>query len=59
MQRLSLANARFKHMRNSTEQKALIASGERSVHGNSDWVWAYDPVVDWDKLPVVPATPPT
>jgi salicylate hydroxylase len=58
VQRLSMANARFKHMRDSTEQKALIAAGERSVHGNTNWVWAYDPVAEWDKPPVVPAGQP-
>ncbi len=56
VQRLSMANARFKHMRDSTEQKTMIAAGQRSVHGNSDWVWAFDPVADWDKPPVVPTT---
>ncbi len=34
----------------------MIAAGQRSVHGNGDWVWAFDPVADWDKPPVVPAT---
>jgi salicylate hydroxylase len=58
VQRLSMANARFKHMRDSTEQKTLIAAGERSVHGNTEWVWAYDPVSDWDKPPVVPTADP-
>jgi len=55
VQRLSLANARFKHMRDSAEQKDLIASGKGSVHGTAEWVWAYDPVGGWDKDPVVPA----
>ncbi|MFZ2145555.1 MAG: FAD-dependent monooxygenase, partial [Xanthobacteraceae bacterium] len=44
VQRLSLANARFKHMRDSTEQKDLITSGKGSVHGTTEWVWAYDAV---------------
>ncbi len=55
VQRLSLANARFKHMRDSAEQKDLIAAGKGSVHGASEWVWAYDPVDGWDKDPLVPA----
>jgi salicylate hydroxylase len=55
VQRLSLANARFKHMRDSTEQKDLISSGKGSVHGTAEWVWGYDPVNDWDKDLVVPA----
>jgi salicylate hydroxylase len=35
VQRLSLSNARFKHMRDSAAQKETIASGKGSVHGNS------------------------
>ena len=54
VQRLSFANARFKHMRDAAAQKQSIAAGTGSVHGNSDWVWGYDPVADWDKEPVVP-----
>ena len=55
VQRLSLANARFKHMRDSAEQKDLIASGKASVHGTAEWVLAHDPVSGWDKVPDVPA----
>ena len=55
VQRLSFANARFKHMRDSTEQKDLITSGKGSVHGTTEWVWAYDAVSGWDKDPIVPA----
>ena len=54
VQRLSMANARFKHMRDAAQQRAMIASGERSAHGNTEWVWAFDPVAEWDKPPVVP-----
>jgi salicylate hydroxylase len=54
VQRLSFANARFKHMHNSTEQKDLIDSGKGSVHGTAEWVWGYDPISGWDKDPVVP-----
>jgi salicylate hydroxylase len=56
VQRLSLANARFKHMRDATAQKESIAAGKGSVHGNSEWVWGYDPVGEWDKEPSVPTT---
>jgi salicylate hydroxylase len=55
VQRLSLSNARFKHMRDSVEQKQSIRSGTGSVHGNPDWVWGYDPVREWDQEAVVPA----
>jgi salicylate hydroxylase len=54
VQRLSFSNARFKHMRDAAAQKQSIAAGTGSVHGNSNWVWGYDPVGDWDKEPVVP-----
>jgi salicylate hydroxylase len=54
VQRLSIANARFKHMRDGAAQKESIASGQGSVHGNSDWVWGYDPIGEWDKVPSVP-----
>ena len=55
VQRLSLSNARFKHMRDAAAQKDAIAAGTGSVHGSSHWVWGYDPVADWDKDPAVPA----
>jgi salicylate hydroxylase len=54
IQRLSIANAHFKHMRDAAAQRALIDSGKGSVQGNHEWVWAYDPVADWDKEPTVP-----
>ena len=54
VQRLSLSNARFKHMRDAAAQKQSIATGTGSVHGNSDWVWGYDPVAEWNKEPSVP-----
>jgi salicylate hydroxylase len=55
VQRLSAANARFKHMRDAAAQKAMIASGKRGVMGNAEWVWGYDPVAAWNKEPAVPA----
>ena len=55
VQRLSFSNARFKHMSDSGAQKESIASRKASVHGNSEWVWAYDPVAEWDQEPSVPA----
>jgi 2-polyprenyl-6-methoxyphenol hydroxylase-like FAD-dependent oxidoreductase len=54
IQRLSFANAQFKHMRDSAAQKAMITSGKRGVLGNAEWVWGYDPVGGWDKEPTVP-----
>jgi salicylate hydroxylase len=55
VQRLSLSNAKFKHMRDAAAQKQAIAAGTGSVHGNSDWVWGYDPTREWDKEPSVPS----
>ncbi len=54
VQRLSAANARFKHMRDAKIQKALIDSGKGSVQGNVEWVRSFDPVAEWDKMPAVP-----
>ena len=54
VQRLSISNARFKHMRDAATQKESIATGTGSVHGNSDWVWGYDPIGEWNKEPAVP-----
>jgi salicylate hydroxylase len=54
VQRLSLSNAQFKHMRDSAAQKEAITSGKGSVHGSSDWVWGYDPMSEWQKEPFVP-----
>ena len=55
VQRLSIANARFKHMHDSAQQKDMVASGKGSVHGSSEWVWAYDPPSVWDQDAIVPA----
>jgi salicylate hydroxylase len=54
VQRLSLSNVRFKHMRDSAAQKDSIAAGKGSVYGSSEWVWGFDPVREWDKEPSVP-----
>jgi salicylate hydroxylase len=54
VQRLSYANAMFKHMRDSARQKEMIQSGKRGVQGGAEWVWAYDPVAAWDQVPAVP-----
>jgi len=55
VQRLSLSNMQFKHMKDSKAQKESIASGKGSVHGKTDWLWGYEPATEWDKTPVVPA----
>jgi salicylate hydroxylase len=55
IQRLSIANARFKHMRDAAAQKEIVSSGRRAIQGSAEWVWSYDPVTMWNKEPVVPA----
>jgi salicylate hydroxylase len=55
VQRLSLANLEFKHMKDSQAQKELIASGKGSVHGQTDWLLGYDPTTEWKNTPFVPA----
>jgi len=55
VQRLSLSNMKFKHMKDAKAQKESIASGKASVHGKTDWLWGYEPAAEWDKTPVVPA----
>jgi salicylate hydroxylase len=54
VQRLSFAYARLKHMRDLEAQKTIIAKAQEGRANNSEWIWAYDPVDGWDKMPVVP-----
>jgi salicylate hydroxylase len=55
VQRLSLANKSIKHLKDSAQQKAMMAPGRRAIARDIDWVWGYDPAAEWDKEPVVPA----
>jgi salicylate hydroxylase len=55
VQRLSLANARSRHLRNSAVQKETVTAGAASFHGHTEWVWGYDPASEWNRDPVVPA----
>lgn len=55
VQRLSLANMRFRHMHDVVALKSAILSGKGSVRGNIDWVWGYEPTEEWNKVPVVPS----
>ncbi len=54
VQRISMANARFKHMHDAAAQKALVASGKASTQGHTEWLWGYDPTTEWDKESTVP-----
>jgi len=53
VQLASLAAARLKHMRDRDVQKDRLAKTGGNV--GFSWIWEYDPVGSWDKLPVVPA----
>ena len=55
VQRLSLANMNFRHMKDTAKLKEAIDSGKGSVRGQVDWVWRYEVVDEWDKEPSVPA----
>ena len=55
IQRLSSEVARLKHMRDADAQKTLIDAGKGTVPTHMDWVWGFDPVLDWSEHPVVPA----
>jgi len=55
VQRLSLANMKFRHMQDTAKLKEAVDSGKASVRGNVEWVWRYEVVNEWDKEPSVPA----
>jgi salicylate hydroxylase len=55
VQRLSLANMKFRHMKDTAKLKEAVDSGKASVRGNVEWVWKYEVVNEWDKAPTVPA----
>jgi salicylate hydroxylase len=52
VQRRSLANARMKHTVDRKVQKDWL-SKERTPDGMA-WIWGFDPVQAWDKVPTVP-----
>jgi salicylate hydroxylase len=52
VQRRSLANARMKHTVDRKVQKAWL-SKEETADGMA-WIWGFDPVQAWDKVPTVP-----
>jgi salicylate hydroxylase len=55
VQRLSLANMKFRHMKDTAKLKEAVDSGKASVRGDVEWVWKYEVVNEWDKAPTVPA----
>lgn len=56
VQRLAISTARFKHMKDAAAQKELIEAGRGGSHFNIDFVWGFDPVTEWDRETIVPAT---
>lgn len=54
VQQFSIAAARFKHMHNPAEQKALLEGESVSIGYDSSWIRAFDPIAEWDRAPVVP-----
>jgi salicylate hydroxylase len=54
VQQFSIAAARFKHMHNPTDQKALLEGESVSIGYDSSWIRAFDPVAEWDQEPIVP-----
>jgi salicylate hydroxylase len=55
VQKVSIANARFKHLRDRDVRKALLDSPkDQKPVNNLEWVWSYDPIDGWDKDPKVP-----
>jgi salicylate hydroxylase len=54
VQRLALARARLKHMRDSTAQKAILSPANQSMQNTQDWLWGYDPTAEWDREPRIP-----
>ena len=54
VQRLSLANMKFRHMQDTAKLKEAVDSGKASVRGQADWVWRYEVVNEWDQEPFVP-----
>src|SRR4029453_338477 len=48
VQRLSLSNMKFRHMKDTAKLKEAVDSGKASVRGNVEWVWKYEVVNEWD-----------
>jgi salicylate hydroxylase len=53
VQRRSFANARIKHMHDSTAQKAILKRDDQV--DPMEWILGYDPVEGWNKPSIVPA----
>lgn len=54
VQKLALARARLKHLRDGTAQKATLSPANQSMRKTQDWLWGYDPTTEWNKEPSLP-----
>ncbi|NKJ49300.1 hypothetical protein CIC12_21715 [Burkholderia sp. SG-MS1] len=54
VQRFSLTNLRFKHMKDTQAQKAQVDQhGSSHQYGKNDWLYGFDPLTQWDQTPFV------
>ncbi|MDR5832518.1 FAD-dependent monooxygenase [Caballeronia sp. LP006] len=54
VQRFSLTNLRFKHMKDTQAQKAQVDQhGSSHQYGKNDWLYGFDPATQWDETPFV------
>ncbi|MFM0039480.1 FAD-dependent monooxygenase [Paraburkholderia strydomiana] len=54
VQRFSLTNLRFKHMKDTQAQKAQVDQhGSSHQYAKNDWLYGFDPVTQWDQTPYV------
>ena len=54
VQRFSLTNLRFKHMKDTQAQKAQVDQhGSSHQYAKNDWLYGFDPVTQWDETPYV------
>ena len=52
IQRRAFLASKYKHMRDTDAQKALLSKGDSE--SDLGWVLGFDPVIDWRKDPVLP-----
>jgi salicylate hydroxylase len=54
VQRFSLTNLRFKHMKDTQAQKAQVDQhGSSHQYAKNDWLYGFEPVTQWDQTPYV------
>jgi salicylate hydroxylase len=54
VQRFSLTNLRFKHMKDTQAQRAQVDQhGSSHQYAKNDWLYGFEPVTQWDQTPYV------